>query len=151
MEPSFRSVGAPPGRKLLPPRREANGWPTGAVRMCGGVRIQGSIRPPPPPSNRYGPYGILVVCRHNLWPTVRMELGQDGWLKQPAAKIFARTTSKEDLSWPVIRDYIGGHQCSGTLLTGDPSSRNVGAPLGCELLPPPPPPRWEQTVDPLDQ
>jgi hypothetical protein len=37
--------------------------------------------------------------------------------------------------------------CSETLLTGDPSSRSVGAPLGRELLPP----RCKQTVDPLDQ
>jgi hypothetical protein len=33
------------------------------------------------------PYGILVVCRINLWPAVRMELGQYGWLKQPGAKV----------------------------------------------------------------
>ncbi len=32
------SVGASPGREPLPPRREANGWPTGPVRLCSGVR-----------------------------------------------------------------------------------------------------------------
>ncbi len=52
------------------------------------------------------PYGILAVCRHNLWPAVRMELGQEGWRKQLVAKLIAKTTSKEDLSWPVIRDHI---------------------------------------------
>ncbi len=35
-----------------------------------------------------------------------MELGQEGQLKQPVAKVFARTGSKEDLSWLVIRDHI---------------------------------------------
>jgi hypothetical protein len=39
--------------------------------------------------------------------------------------------------------------CSEILLTGDPSSKSVGAPSGCELLPPPP--GGKQTVDPLDQ
>jgi hypothetical protein len=38
--------------------------------------------------------------------TVRIKLGQEGWLKQPVAKVVARTTSKEDLSWPVIRDHV---------------------------------------------
>ncbi len=67
----------------------------------------GAPQGPPPPSNRYGPYRILEVCRHNLLSAVRMELGQEGWLKQPVAKVVARTASKEDLLWPVIRDDVG--------------------------------------------
>jgi hypothetical protein len=50
-------------------------------------------------SNGYGPYGILAVCRINLWPAVRMELGEEGWLKQLVAKVIG--------SWPVIRDQVG--------------------------------------------
>jgi hypothetical protein len=29
----------------------------------------------------HGPYGIQAVCRHNLWPAVRTELGQEKWLR----------------------------------------------------------------------
>jgi hypothetical protein len=42
---------------------------------------------PPLPSKGSGPYGILAVCRINVWPVVIMELGQEGWLKQPVAKV----------------------------------------------------------------
>jgi hypothetical protein len=56
-------------------------------------------RAPPPPSNGYVPYRILAVCRINLWPAVRMELGQEGRLKQPVAKVRGSTM-------PVIRDHI---------------------------------------------
>ncbi len=31
-----------------PPRWEANGWPTGPVRLCSGVKLQGLRRAPPP-------------------------------------------------------------------------------------------------------
>jgi hypothetical protein len=63
---------------------------------------------------------IAIICERLEW----LELGQ--------------ITSKEDLSWPVIRDHIRGHQCNETSLT-DHSSRNVSAILGQEMLPP----RWE--------
>jgi hypothetical protein len=33
-------VGASRGHEPLPPRQEANGWPTGLVRLCAGVRMQ---------------------------------------------------------------------------------------------------------------
>jgi hypothetical protein len=29
----------------------------------------------------------LSVCPINLWPAVRIELGQEGWLKQPVTKV----------------------------------------------------------------
>jgi hypothetical protein len=58
----------------------------------------------PPPSNGYGPYGILVVCRNNLWPAIRMELGQEGWLKQLVAKVRGPILAGDQGScW--------GHQC----------------------------------------
>ncbi len=65
--------------------------------------------PSPPPNNGYGPYGILAVCRINLWPAVR--LGQEGWLKQPVAKVRG----------PIVDNDLGsrrGHHCSETALTG---------------------------------
>jgi hypothetical protein len=41
-EPNFiGSVGSSPGCK---PRREANSWPTGPVRLCNGVKLQGLDR-----------------------------------------------------------------------------------------------------------
>ncbi len=43
---SIVSVGAPPGHKLLPPGREANGWTTRPVRVCIGVKLQGLHRAP---------------------------------------------------------------------------------------------------------
>jgi hypothetical protein len=58
---------------------------------------------PPPPVKALGlrdPSGMLhysVACNEN--GTGRME----GWLKQSVAKVVAKTLSKEDLSWPVIR------------------------------------------------
>jgi hypothetical protein len=45
------------------------------------------LHPPPPPSKGSGPYGILAVGCNNLWPAVRTEQGQEGWLKQPVAKV----------------------------------------------------------------
>ncbi len=41
------------------------------------------------------------------WPAVKIELGQEGWLKQPVAKVLVKTVSKEDLLWPVIRNHVG--------------------------------------------
>jgi hypothetical protein len=38
---SIVSVGASTGRELLPPRREANGRPSGPVRLCIGSKLQG--------------------------------------------------------------------------------------------------------------
>ncbi len=58
-----------------------------------------------------------------------MELGQEGWLKQLVAKVRGPIMAGDQGShW--------GHQCSETTLTGDTSSRSVGASLGCETLPP---------------
>ncbi len=62
--------------------------------------MQELYRTPPAPSNGYGPYGILAVSRINLWPAVRMELGQEGWLKQLVAKLRGPM-------WLVIMDHIG--------------------------------------------
>jgi hypothetical protein len=61
------------------------------------------------------PSGILVVCRINLWPAVQMELEQNGWLKQPGAKVRE----------PIVEGDQGlrkGHQCTETSLTGKPNS-----------------------------
>jgi hypothetical protein len=89
----------------------------------------------PPSINGYEPYGILAVCCHNLWPVLKMELGQEGWLKHPVAKVIKKTVSKEDLLWPVIRDHVSVFLCSKTSITGNPSSRSLGAPLGLERPP----------------
>ncbi len=64
------------------------------------------------PSNGYGPYGILAVCRINLWPAVRMELGQERWLKQPVAKVRGFIMDGD-------RGSCRGHHCSKTALTGN--------------------------------
>jgi hypothetical protein len=32
-------------------------------------------------------------------------IGQEGWLKQPVQRLF-QIVSKEDLSWPVIKDHV---------------------------------------------
>jgi hypothetical protein len=79
-------------------------------------------------SNGYGPYGILAVCRINQWPAVRMELGQEGWLKQLVAKVRG----------PIVADDQGsrqGHHCSRPVLTGNPSSKVWVAPPGRKPLP----------------
>jgi hypothetical protein len=98
--------------------------------------LQGLHKAPPPfPTNVYWPYEILAVCRNNLWPVVRMELGQEGRLKQPVAKAI---TNREQRG-PIVAGGHGsrqGHQCNETSLTGNPSSRRVGASLGCKPLPP---------------
>ncbi len=61
---------------------------------------------------------ILAVCRINLCPAVRMELGQEGWLKQLVAKDRGPIMSGDQGSRQ-------GHQCSETVLTGDSNSRSV--------------------------
>jgi hypothetical protein len=84
-------VGASLGCESLPPRREENGCATGF----------------PPPSKASGPNWILAVCGINLCPAV-MELGQEGWLKQPVAKVRR----------PIVAGDHGscqGHQCGETL------------------------------------
>ncbi len=95
-----------------------------------------------PPSNGYGPYGILTICRINLWPAVRIELWQEVWLKQPVAKVRGPIMAGDQGS-------CRGHHCSETALTGEsqfhcesrciPKTRTV-YPLV-----------RKQTVDPLDQ
>ncbi len=69
-----------------------------------------------------------------------MELGQEGWLNQPVAKVRGPIMACDQGSHQ-------GHQCSETSLTGDPSSRSVGASLGREPLPP----RWEANIGPTGQ
>ncbi len=84
-------------RTAAPLWQEANGLSTGPVRHGESVRNAGAPQAPvrnagapqgslpcpqgSPPCNGYGPYEILAVCRHNLWPAVSMELGQDEWLR----------------------------------------------------------------------
>jgi hypothetical protein len=63
--------------------------------------------PPPSPSKGSEPYGILAVCRINLWPAVRMELGQEGWLQQPVDKVRGPIVAGDQGS---RRD----HQCTTT-------------------------------------
>jgi hypothetical protein len=96
-----------------------------SVRIVGAP--QGSL-----PSNGYGLYGILAVSRINMWPAVRMELGQEGWLKQLVAKVRG----------PIVAGDQGshrGHHCSQTAetaLTVNPRPKVWVAPPGCEPLPP---------------
>ncbi len=57
-----------------------------------------------------------------------MELGQEGWLKQPEARVRG----------PIMAGDQGsrqGHNCSETALTGNRSSKVWVAPPGRELLP----------------
>jgi hypothetical protein len=101
----------PWGANRCPLWQKANGSCTGPVTVRHGESSAG----PHPPSNGYGHYGILVVCRINLWPAVRMELGQEGWLKQLVAKV----------RWPIMAGDQGsrrGHHCSEAALTGNPYS-----------------------------
>ncbi len=98
----------------------------------------------PPCSNVYGPYGMIVVCRYDLWPAVKMELRQEGRLKQLVAKVVAKTASKEDLLWLVIRDHVRIFLCSETSLTGNPVSEVWMHPPGFER-----PPRWEANSSPV--
>ncbi len=58
-----------------------------------------------------------------------MELGQEGWLKQPVAMVAANCEQRG----PIMAGDQGsfrGYQCSKTSLTGDPSSMHVSAPPG---------------------
>ncbi len=110
---------APPGREPLPPCRP--------VRHCESVGNTGAPQGSPF-SNGYGPYGILTVCRINLWAAVIMELGQEEWLKQPVAQVTGLVMAGDQGSrW--------GHQCSATSLTGNPSSKVWVAPPGRKPLP----------------
>jgi hypothetical protein len=79
--------------------------------------------------HRYGPYGILGVCRINLWPVVKMELGQEGWLNQPVAEVKGPIVAGD-------QGYCRGHHGSETVLTGNLSSKVWVAPPGHEPLPP---------------
>ncbi len=102
------------------------------------LRLHRASPPPPSPSNGSGPYGILVVFCINLWPAMRMELGQEGWLKQPVAEVRG----------PIMAGDQGsrqGHQCSETSLTGESQFQK------CECIPRTQTAGWKQIVDPLDQ
>jgi hypothetical protein len=57
-----------------------------------------------------------------------MELGQEGWLKQPVAKARGPIMASDQESRQ-------GHQCSEIMLIGDPSSRSVGASPGRTAAP----------------
>jgi hypothetical protein len=97
------------------------------VRHGESVRNEGAPQDVPS-SNGYGPYGILAVCHINLWPAVRMELGQEGWLKQLVAKVRGPIMAGDQGShW--------GHHCSKTALTCNPISKMRVAPPGHETLP----------------
>ncbi len=65
-----------------------------------------------PPSKSSVPYGILVVCHINLWPTVRIELGQEG-LNGTVAPVLSRlkvvwinTVESGEVPLVVYRIYI---------------------------------------------
>jgi hypothetical protein len=129
---------APLGRELLPPVAGSKWlvhWTSETWWKCEKCRRSTGL----PPSNGYGTYGILAVCRINLWPAVRMELGEEGWLKQLVAKVIG--------SWPVIRDQVGVTTVVRRHLQAIPF-QSVGctprartaAPFG-----------GKQTVSPLDQ
>ncbi len=97
---------------------------------------------PTPPSNGYVPFRILAVCRHNLWPAVRTELGQEEWLRLPW---------NHKQRGPIVAGDQGsrrGHHCSETALTGNPSSEVWVAPPEHE---PAAPCGGMQRVSPLDQ
>jgi hypothetical protein len=75
---------------------------------------------------------ISCYSPFNLLTAVRMELGQEGWLKQLVAMVRR----------PIMAGDQGshrGHQCSETSLPGEPVSIvSVGTSPGHEPLPPPP-------------
>jgi hypothetical protein len=128
---SVRNAGAPQGgAQTAAPcggKQTVSHWTSETWWKC-EKRRELPRAPPPPPSNGYGPYWILTVCRINLWPAVRMELGQEGWLNQPVAKIRG----------PIMAGDQGshrGHHYSETALTGNPSSRVWVAPPERDLLP----------------
>jgi hypothetical protein len=95
---------------------------------------QGSL-----PSKGSGPYEILVVCCINLWPAVRMELGQEGWPKQPVVKVTGTIVASDQGS-------IWGHQCSETSLTEESQFQKCGCIPGMRTADP-----LGGTVDPLNQ
>jgi hypothetical protein len=86
--------------------------------------------------NGYGSYGILAVCCINLWPAVRMELGQQGWLKQPVAKVRGTIVAGDQGS-------RRGHHCSS-----NPSSKEWVARPGGQTAAPC---GGKQMISPLDQ
>jgi hypothetical protein len=96
--------------------------------MVNTTLVMGQLaNPTPPPCYRYGPYGILAVCHINLWPVVRMELGQEGWLKQPVSKVRGPIVAGDQRS-------RRGHHCREIVLTGNLSSKVWVAPPGREPL-----------------
>jgi hypothetical protein len=83
---------APLGRKSLPSvagSKQLVQWTSETWCKC--EKCRSSTRPPPPPRKGYGPYRILAVCFHNLWPAVRIELGQEEWLRSPQKPQAKRT------------------------------------------------------------
>ncbi len=63
-----------------------------------------------------------MYCMAIVWERLqRLELGQEGWLKQPVANVIANHEQRR----PIMAGDQGshqGHQYSKTLLTGEPGS-----------------------------
>ncbi len=86
---------------------------------------------------------LVWECRSStgLWPAMIMELGQEGWLKQPAAKVRGPIMAGDQGScW--------GHWCSETMLTGELQFQKCGCIPGTQTVAPL---GGTQTVDSLDQ
>ncbi len=91
--PSSKVWVTPTGRELLPPvagSKRLVHWTSETWWKCEKCRSSTGL--PLPLSKGYGPYRILAVCPHNLWPAVRTKLGQGEWLrsrqKQQAKKTY---------------------------------------------------------------
>ncbi len=126
----FQSVGCTPGVQMAPPvvgSKQLVYWTSETLWKCEKCRSSTGLSPA---SYGYGPSRILAVCRHNLWPAVRMELGQEEWLRLP---------QNREQREPIVASDQGscqGHHCSETALTGNPSPKVWVAPPGREPLPP---------------
>jgi hypothetical protein len=88
------------------------------VRLCSGVRMQ-ELHTAPPPSKSSGPYEILAIGRINLRPVVRMELGQERWLKQAVVKVRGPIVASDQGS-------CQGHHCSETIIIGKSQFQKYG-------------------------
>jgi hypothetical protein len=120
---------ATPGREPLPPMTGSNRlvhWTSETWWKCEKCRSSTGL----PLSNMYGPYRILVVCCHNLWPAVRTELGQEEWLSSLRKPQVKRTYRSR---WSGITSQ---YHCSQTALTSNPSSKVLVAHPGSKPLPP---------------
>ncbi len=120
--PLWRELLSPvAGSKQLVHSTSETWWKCELCMSCLGPQL--------PPSNGYGPYRILAVCRIYLWPAVRTELGQEEWLRSPV--------NREQRGLIVAGDQGSrrGYDCSEMALTDNHSSKVWVAPPGHELLP----------------